>query len=70
MDGNMPVMDGFKATKIIKHEMKNPIPIIGLTAFASQSYKEKCYSSGMVKRLVKPLNINKLKKILKKLDLL
>jgi CheY-like chemotaxis protein len=58
MDCQMPVMDGFQATRAIReHEEKNGtdrIPIIALTANAFESDKEKCAAAGMSDFLSKP----------------
>ena len=62
MDGNMPIMDGFEATKRITEDQQKgllpPFPVIGLTAFTSDEFKIKCKEAGMVKRLTKPLRVN------------
>ncbi|WP_237262177.1 PAS domain-containing hybrid sensor histidine kinase/response regulator [Thiomicrorhabdus immobilis] len=61
MDCQMPVMDGFEATKIIRKEERmslqsHPIPIIALTANVLTEDKEKCYQVGMDDFLAKPIN--------------
>lgn len=58
MDCQMPVMNGFDATKIIRHSNKinnNDIPIIALTANAIKGDKEKCLQAGMDDYLPKPV---------------
>jgi len=61
MDINMPVMDGFMATKTIRYDSKfDHIPIVALTALVLDSEKQKMFSSGMNAYLSKPLNISKL----------
>ena len=61
MDIQMPVMDGFSATKEIREfehdENRNPGYIIALTANALKEDKEKCYSVGMNDFLAKPFKI-------------
>ena len=60
MDCNMPVMDGWEATKIITTSYKRGqlqvLPtIIGHTAYSAPEYIKKCYESGMVSYILKPV---------------
>ncbi len=57
MDIQMPVMDGFAATRRIR-EMAPALPVIGLTAHALSEEREKCLAAGMVEHVTKPININ------------
>ncbi len=70
MDVQMPEMDGFEATKIIRDPHSNVIdhnvPIIALTAHAMESHKKECLEAGMDDYIVKPIDIEKLKNVLKK----
>ncbi|MCK4664273.1 MAG: response regulator [Bacteroidales bacterium] len=57
MDVQMPVMDGYEATKIIRNEFPdnlNKIPILGMSAHAMKEEKEKCLNVGMNDYLTKP----------------
>ena len=51
MDCNMPIMDGFEATRELKYKMERGeiknIPIVGLTAYAGQKVEQDCYRAGM-----------------------
>ncbi|HNP26168.1 MAG TPA: response regulator [Nitrosomonas sp.] len=68
MDCNMPVMDGFEATRQIRSlEQKNkttPVPIVALTAHAFDHIKQECLEAGMNKHLSKPLDHAQLGKLL------
>ena len=62
MDIQMPNMDGYEATKCIRHLQdikKAEIPIIAMTANAFQEDAEKCIAVGMNAHLAKPLDIEK-----------
>lgn len=50
----MPLLDGYNATKKIREELKNPVPIIAMTANIMPHEKEKCLSYGMNDYLSKP----------------
>ena len=63
MDIQMPNMDGYEATKCIRHLQdikKAEIPIIAMTANAFREDKEKCLAAGMNAHLAKPLDIEKM----------
>jgi len=47
MDIQMPEMDGYEATTIIRKELNNNIPIIALTAHAMNNEKEICLALGI-----------------------
>ena len=56
MDLQMPVMNGFEATKYIRDTMNLQIPIIALTADVTTVDVEKCKSIGMNDYISKPLD--------------
>jgi len=68
MDIQMPIMDGFEATRAIKKSgaPKNQIPIIALTANSSSKDIEKCLASGMNDCIGKPFTPENLFRILVK----
>ncbi len=65
MDVQMPVMDGYEATRIIR-EMNKDIPIIALTANAMREDIEKTKLAGMNEHLNKPIDVEKLFETLRK----
>lgn len=56
MDCQMPIMDGYAATVILKQRFPQ-IPIIAMTADATEQNRDICKSKGFDGILIKPLNI-------------
>ena len=58
MDVKMPVMNGYDAALAIRslQDEKRHIPIIGLTANATQDQYEKCIKAGMQDVVTKPFD--------------
>jgi CheY-like chemotaxis protein len=58
MDGYMPVMDGFEATREIRRlERGRRTPIVALTATENRKDWQRCFDTGMDGFLAKPLSI-------------
>ncbi|MDF1876784.1 response regulator [Sulfurimonas sp. SAG-AH-194-L11] len=70
MDCQMPNMDGYDASRILKSgeygEDVKKIPIIAMTANAMEGDKEKCFASGMDDYISKPIEPDRLEEVLKK----
>lgn len=66
MDCQMPVMDGFEATRTIRkmETVRKDLPIVALTASAQQDDKDACFSSGMTAVVLKPFRPVELVKML------
>ena len=64
MDANMPVMDGFEASRQILATHANPPPLIALTASVLEEDRQRCLAAGMVGFLPKPLRIDELAEVL------
>lgn len=59
MDIQMPIMDGFEASKIIRQNPKNDnIPIIAVTGNAMESDIQNISNAGMNGHIVKPIDVN------------
>jgi two-component system, sensor histidine kinase and response regulator len=70
MDVQMPAMDGFEATKIIRSEEKSTgkhIPIVAMTAHAMKGDRERCLEAGMDGYVSKPINLQELYDAIEKL---
>lgn len=61
MDINMPEMDGYEATRVIRR-LSTDIPILALTAYAYASDEERILASGMNAYMSKPVNAVQLRK--------
>lgn len=59
MDIKMPIMDGFQALEKIQ-PIRPDLPIIALTAFSSNEYKEKIFKVGFNDCITKPIHREKL----------
>jgi len=62
MDMQMPVMDGYEATKLLKSK-KIPTPVVALTAAALSEDVERCLAVGCEQVLVKPVSVVKLRSL-------
>jgi signal transduction histidine kinase/ligand-binding sensor domain-containing protein/CheY-like chemotaxis protein/HPt (histidine-containing phosphotransfer) domain-containing protein len=68
MDLNMPDMDGFTATKLIR-QRQGPVarvPIVAVTAHDASSYREKCLRADMDDILTKPYTLEDCTRLLKR----
>ncbi|MDP7591923.1 MAG: response regulator [Litorilituus sp.] len=61
MDCQMPVMDGYQATRKIRAKIQyRELPIIAITASAMAGDKEKVLEAGMNDHVAKPINVTQL----------
>ncbi len=69
MDVQMPVMNGYEATKAIRrgnHPLALTIPIVAMTANAFSEDVQKSLSAGMNVHISKPMDMKKLARVVKK----
>ena len=70
MDIQMPVMDGYTATRQIRNPesavRNHKIPIVAMTAHAMQSHRDACVEAGMDDYVSKPISPKKLLAVIEK----
>jgi CheY-like chemotaxis protein len=60
MDMQMPVLDGLSATRAIRSQLGDALPIVALTANAFSDDVTECLAAGMTDYLAKPVEVAKL----------
>ena len=67
MDLQMPVMDGYAATRALRsNPVFSTLPIIAMTAHAMSGEREACIAAGMNDHLAKPIEVEKLFQVLRR----
>jgi TMAO reductase system sensor TorS len=74
MDCQMPEMDGYEATRVIRESSRPaatesgsaPVPIVALTAHAMHGVRDECLAAGMNDYLSKPFNHAELEKVMRR----
>jgi CheY-like chemotaxis protein len=71
MDCQMPIMDGYEATRQIRQieqgESLERTPVMAMTANAFRETKERCFECGMDDFLTKPIKLDGLSMAIEKL---
>jgi CheY-like chemotaxis protein/anti-sigma regulatory factor (Ser/Thr protein kinase) len=65
MDVQMPVMDGYAATRRIR-ELAPELPVVGQTAHALAEDRARCLAAGMVDHIAKPADIAELVAVIRR----
>jgi len=67
MDCQMPVMDGFEASRMIRASgARGGLPIVAVTANAFAEDRERCIAAGMTDHLPKPVQTKELERVMNK----
>ncbi len=67
MDCQMPIMDGYTATRKLRHQSRfKALPILAMTANAMAGDREKVLDAGMNDHISKPINVNEMFHIMAK----
>jgi len=64
IDIHMPLMDGFETTQYIRNDIKNNIPVIGLTADLLDNATEACIEAGMNACVCRPFDSDALSELI------
>jgi CheY-like chemotaxis protein len=66
MDMQMPVMDGFTATRILREELKLKLPIIAMTAGVLESERDRSREAGITDFIPKPIEVDEMLDVLRR----
>ena len=70
MDCEMPVMDGYDATRAIRALPRHAaVPIVAMTAYAMAEDRQRCLDAGMNEYVSKPISVERLRQAIDRLDL-
>ncbi|WP_374581338.1 response regulator [Pseudoduganella sp.] len=66
MDMQMPVLDGFSATRMIRDELKLDLPVIAMTAGVLTSERHRCTEAGITDFIAKPVVIEEMMSVIER----
>lgn len=65
MDLSLPVMDGFAATRCIRHEVGlTRVPVVAVTAHGTPDFRNRALAAGCDEFVTKPIDLKRLKLIM------
>jgi len=67
MDLNMPVLDGWEATRrIVSQPATRHIPVVAISAQGSETWKERAFNAGVCDYLTKPVDLEMFDQLLRR----
>jgi signal transduction histidine kinase/DNA-binding response OmpR family regulator len=66
MDMQMPVLDGFSATRMIRDELKLSLPVIAMTAGVLAAERNRCEEAGISDFIAKPVVVEEMMAIIER----
>ena len=60
MDMQMPVLDGFSATRILRQELGLALPVVAMTAAVLTAERERCVEAGISDFIPKPIEVEEM----------
>jgi len=66
MDMQMPVLDGFSATRMIRDELKLSLPVIAMTAGVLAAERSRCEEAGISDFIAKPVVVEEMMAIIER----
>ena len=67
MDVQMPVMDGYTATRAIRQDLQLTLPVVAMTAGVLPSDRDKCKEDGMDDFISKPFEVDDLVRVIRRI---
>lgn len=65
MDIQMPNMDGYTATRLMRQQLGLATPIVAMTAYAMPGERRRCLDAGMNEYIAKPVRMQQLSELLR-----
>ena len=66
MDMQMPVLDGFSATRMLRQELRLTLPVIAMTAGVLASERKRCVDAGISDFIAKPVEVDEMVAVIRR----